>query len=136
MYGNNRLDIELFRTIRLQIALARAAVIENAPEAKSLIDLVRSVSAGLPENENSASAYLEKLSARDIDLDLAIVLYTTYFQSGSKYEDRRNLLEAAIAYFESNRPFDKFSSLSGNTKAKVNIQANVGDNQINIMNNF
>jgi transcriptional regulator with XRE-family HTH domain len=136
MYGDNRLDIELFRTIRLQIALARAAVIENAPEAKSLIDLVRSVSAGLPENENSASAYLEKLSARDIDLDLANVLYTTYFQSGSKYQDRRNLLEAAIAYFESNRPFDKFSSLSGNTKAKVNIQANVGDNQINIMNNF
>jgi transcriptional regulator with XRE-family HTH domain len=136
MYGANKLDIELLRTIRLQIALARAAVIENAPEAKSLIDLVRNDSAGLPDIENSTSAYLETLSAQDIDLDLANVLYTTYFQSGSKYEDRRNLLEAAIVYFETNKSTNKYESLIGNTKAKVNVQANIGDNQINIMNNF
>jgi len=136
MYGANKLDIELFRTIRLQIALARDAVIENEPKAKLLIGMLRNDSARLSENKNSASAYLEKLSTQDIDLDLAIVLYTTYFQSGSKYEDRRNLLEAAIAYFETNKTTNKYESLKGNTKAKINIQANVGDNQINIMNNF
>jgi transcriptional regulator with XRE-family HTH domain len=136
MYGANKLDVELFRTIRLQIALARAAVIESDPEAKSLIVLIRGNSSISSDVASSSSAYLDQLSAQDIDIDLAVALYTTFFQSGSMYQDRRNLLDAAIAYFEANRHSDNFSRVSGNTNEKINIQANVGNDNINIMNNY
>jgi transcriptional regulator with XRE-family HTH domain len=136
MYGANKLDVELFRTIRLQIALARAAVIESDSEAKSLIALIRGNSSISSETASSSSAYLDQLSAQDIDLDLAVALYTTFLQSGSKHQDRRNLLDAAIAYFEANRHSGSFYRVSGNTSEKINIQANVGNNNINIMNNF
>ena len=111
MLGANKLDVALFRTIRLQIALAQATIIDDDAMAQSLLLMLRE---GLPakaENHSAIDSYLERIAPYDPNLDLALALYNGHLWTTDVDAQRRNLLEAALAHFETKKPVNKLASL-------------------------
>ena len=105
IYGINRLNGNLLRTIFTLIALARLAIAENDYKAKEIISEIQNNPTALSVG-SEAFAYLNQLSKDFNDLDLAVVLYTTFYQTDNRNYDSRKLLEAAIGYFTAKSPME------------------------------
>lgn len=125
MTGGAGINLELLRTIRLQIAVARAAVMESNPTASTLLILIRDGRLQETEAEPEIALYLEQLALGDPDTDLALELYNGHFWTQDVNEQHRNLLAAAIAHFEARKPVDRLAALSraAGTTVQVNISA-------------
>jgi transcriptional regulator with XRE-family HTH domain len=132
MHGGSGIDLELLRAIRLQIAVARTAVVDNDSTAKALLLLIREGRLQEAVAEPSLGAFLDRIAPEDSDFDLATELYNGHLWSDDSDAQRRNLLAAAIAHFEARKPIDKLATLaraSGTTA--TNIQINSGTSQRN-----
>lgn len=130
MHGGGGINLNLLRTIRLHVAVAKAAIIQGDPTAKALLLLIRDgqrlAEAG---NEPELRAYLDRLCPEDRDRDLADELYNGHLWADDPATQQRNLLAAAIAYFEARKPLDKLATLDQASGAL--IQINIGTNQRN-----
>lgn len=127
--GGSGIDLELLRTVRLQIAVARSAVIDANPTAKALLFLIRDGRLQEAAEEPGIRAFLDQVAPVDGDVDLALELYNGQLWTDDPDAQRRNLLAAALAYFEARKPIDKVAALarsSGNT-----VQINFGSSQRN-----
>lgn len=131
MTGGAGIRHELLQAIKLQIAVARAAVIDSDPLAKALLVLIRE--GQLADIHDEAFAQLlERIAPADAELDLAVELYNGHLWTTDPVAQRRNLLAAAVAHFEARRPLNKVAALTGEgvqDHSTQNIQFNTGRGQ-------
>lgn len=129
--GNSGIDLDLLRTVRLQIAVARSAIIDANPTAQALLLLIRDGRLQEAAAEPDIRAFLDQIAPTDPDAELAIELYNGQLWTSDAGAQRRNLLAAAIAHFEARKPIDKVAALarSSGTTVQINIspsQRNAG----------
>jgi len=129
MHGGSGIDLELLRTIRLQIAVARAAVIDADPTAKALLLLIRDGRLSEAIADPDLQAFLDRIAPVDSDADLATELYNGHLWTEDSSAQLRNLLAAAVAHFEARKPLDKIAALA--RSAGMTIQINVSPSQRN-----
>jgi transcriptional regulator with XRE-family HTH domain len=113
MAGGSGIRHELFQSIRVQVAVAKAAVLEDNPTAKALLSLIQEGSLGAGEGTDSFRRLLDSIAPVDVDLDLVVQLYNGHQWAPDPITQRRNLVAAAVAHFESRKPFDRLSALVG-----------------------
>lgn len=123
MHGGSGIDLNLLRTIRLQIAVARAAIIDADPVAKVLLLLIRDGRLNEAVADPDLQAFLSRIAPADPDGDLAAELYNGHLWTKDSSEQLRNLLAAAVAHFEARKPLDKMAALV--RSAGPTIQINV-----------
>ncbi|MFM2407783.1 MAG: hypothetical protein RL358_525 [Pseudomonadota bacterium] len=112
MHGGSGIDVELMRSIRLQIDVVRAAVMTGDSIARQLL---RSICEGkLQEStvDSLMSSVLNRISPEDNDFNFALELYNGHLWTDDADAQRRNLLAAAIAHYEARIPIDKVKMLS------------------------
>ena len=127
--GGGGIDLSLLRTIRLQIAVARSAVVDANPTAHALLLLIRDGRLQEIANEPTIGRFLEEIAAPDADSELALELYNGQLWTQDPVAQQRNLLAAAIAHFEARKPIDKLAALS---RAYSNaVQINISPSQRN-----
>lgn len=134
MFGNTGIDLDLLRSIRLQVAVARAAIADADPAAKALLLLIRDGRLQDAAADPDLRAYLDQLCPEDADFNLITELYNGHLWSNDPATQQRNLLAAAIAHFEARKPVDKIASLAKASGAS--IQINIGRNQRNAGRDF
>lgn len=124
MHGGSGIDLELLRAIRLQIAVARTAVIDADPTATALLLLIREGKLQEAASDPALGAFLDRIAPEDTDFDLATELYNGHLWTDDSDAQRRNLLAAAIAHFEARKPIDKIASLA--RASGVTLQIKLG----------
>ncbi len=127
--GGAGINLELLRTIRLQIAVARCAVMEANLTAKSLLLLIRDGRLQEATAEPEIANFLEALALGEQDIDLALELYNGHLWTQDVNAQHRNLLAAAIAHFEARKPVDKLAALARSSGSTVQI--NISPSQRN-----
>lgn len=126
MFGGMGIRPELFQAIRLQIATARAAVIDKDPTAQELLQLIADGQLSLARQEPRFQALLERIAPDAADLDLAVALYNGHLWASDPTAQRRNLLASAIAHFQARPSSDKLGTLAG---PQPTTQINIGKKQ-------
>lgn len=129
MIGGAGIRHDLFRAIRLQISVARSAVIDQNPIAKALLLLIREGQLAAATEEPAFRELLERVSPDDGDLDLAVELYNGHQWATDPVSQRRNLLAAAVAHFETRKPMDPLAALTGVGDSTSVVQLNSGKGQ-------
>jgi len=119
--GGSGIDLELLRTIRLQIAVAKLAVIEGDPTARALLLLIREGRLHEAVAEPELRAFLDRIAPNDCDVDLATELYNGHLWTEDPTVQRRNLLAAAVAHFEARKPLDNMAALARSSRASIQI---------------
>jgi transcriptional regulator with XRE-family HTH domain len=138
MTGDVGIRHELLQAIRIQIAVARAAVNEDDHAARALLILIREGQLAAASTDPHFQALLERIAPADTDLDLAVELYNGHLWASDPIAQRRNLLAAAVAHFETRKPIDKMAAMTGvsATPAPSRVQINTGRGQRIAGNNF
>lgn len=129
MAGAGAINLALMRLIRLYVALARAAVLDENSTAKLLANLIRDGRIHEVLKEAEMASFVESMASLPQDEDLALELYNGHLETQDPIEQQRNLLAAAMAHFESRKPFNKMAVLSRALGATVQI--NIGTSQRN-----
>jgi transcriptional regulator with XRE-family HTH domain len=129
MFGGAGINLDLLRAIRLQVAVARAAVVDDNPTAKALLLLIRDGRLGEATGDPALRAFLDQLCASGDDFELVTELYNGHLWTTDPATQQRNLLAAAVAHFEARKPLDKIASLARASGAT--IQINIGTHQRN-----
>ena len=130
MFGGAKVDLDLVRSIRLYVAVARAAVVEDNPTAKALLLLIRDDRLREAATDRVLGEFLDQLCASGDDFDLVIELYSGHLWASDPVAQRQNLLAAAVAHFDARKPIDKMATLAKASGAS--IQINIGTYQRNI----
>lgn len=110
--GTSGINLDLLRSIHLQIAVARSAIFDNNACAKALLLLIRDDRMQKAAADPGIAQFLEEIEPPDADTDLALELYNGHTWTQDKNAQHRNLLAAAIAHFEARKPIDKLAALS------------------------
>ena len=129
MIGGAGIRHDLFRAIRLQVAVARAAVIGSDPTARALMLLIREGQLNAAAGDPAFKTLLDKLAPEDTDLDLAIELYNGHQWATDPVAQRRNLLAAATAHFDARKPIDRVAAVTGAGMTASVVQVNTGKRQ-------
>lgn len=129
MQGSSGIDLQLFRTIRLQIAVAKAALMDANPTAQALLLLIRDGRIQEVAADPKLHDFLDNIAPGDGDMDLATELYNGHLWTDDATAQQRNLLAAAVAHFEARKPLDKVEALSRASSAT--IQVNISPAQRN-----
>ena len=127
IHGASKIDIELFNAVRLQISVARIAIIDGNPTAQALLRLIREGLLAQATNQAELNVFLDRIIPIDSDWHLATELYNSHLWTDNPDIQRRNLLEAAISHFEARKPVDKLTSLA--RAPASNIQINISPSQ-------
>ena len=134
--GTSPIDLQLFKTIQLQIALVQAAIERGDPHAKILLELLRSEQLTSLENgDSSFGELLNSLDTGDTNLDLVLELYNGCLGNADPVARYQDLLESVIAHFESKKPLDKLAALMRAHKGGT-LQINLNSNSRNAGRDF
>ena len=129
MIGGAGIHHDLFRAIRLQIAVARAAVMGGDATARALMLLIREGQLAAAADDPAFGELLERVAPDDADLDLAVELYNGHQWTSDPLSQRRNLLAAAAAHFEARKPVDRLAAVTGAPDRRAVVQINTGPGQ-------
>lgn len=129
MTGGTGIRNDLFFTIRLQIAVARSAVVDQNPTARALLLLIREGQLAAASEEPVFKEFLDQVVPEDRDLDLTVELYNGHQWATDPVSQRRNLLAAAVAHFEARKPVDRLAALTGTDANAPLVQVNTGKGQ-------
>lgn len=129
MFGGAGINLDLLRAIRLHVAVARAAMLEDNPTAKALLLLIRDGRLSEATADLTLRAFLDQLCAGGDDFELVTELYNGHLWETDPSAQQRNLLAAAVAHFETRKPIDKLATLA--QASGTTIQINIGTNQRN-----
>lgn len=104
MFGNSQIDIPRFKEVRLLVAVARAAVLDNNPAATAVVLLVNSRSLQLTAKDATLKAFLDGLQCQDCDIDLVTDIYNRYQATHSPSLPRDFVMADAIRHFQLLKP--------------------------------
>ena len=134
--GTSPIDLQLFKTIQLQIALVQAAIERGDHHAKILLELLRSKQLVGPGHDGANfEELLNSLDAGDANLDLTLELYNGCLGNADPEARHQDLLETVITHFESKKPIDKLAALMRANKGGA-IQINLNSNSRNAGRDF
>lgn len=119
--GQSGIDLDLWRTIRLQIAVARSAILDANPPAQALLLMIREGSLQEAVANPDIRTFLDQIEPTDPDVELAIELYNGQLWTSDADAQRRNLLAGAIAHFEAIKPIDKVVALARSSGSAVQV---------------
>lgn len=126
MTGGSGIRQELFEAINLQIAVVRAAVMQQDMSARALMILIQEGQMSAAAADTAFAQLLEHLALQPISHDdqrLAVELYNGHLWGSDPIAQRRNLLAAIIAHFEARKPRDRVAVVTGLTGAPVSPKA-------------
>lgn len=129
MAGAGAINLDLMRSIRLYVALARAAVLDENTTAQLLTKLIRDGRINEVLKEAEMASFVDSITPLVEDADLTVELYNGHLETQDPIEQQRNVLAAAMAHFVSRKPFDKMAALSSTFGSTVQI--NIGNVQRN-----
>ncbi len=112
LIGTSGIDLALLRTIRLQIAVAKRAVLDCDLAARELLSLIRDGRTEEAKGRADVARLLKEIAPDDEDYDLASELYNGHVSTQDENAKHRNLLGAAVAHFEARKPMNMLASLS------------------------
>jgi transcriptional regulator with XRE-family HTH domain len=121
LFGGASINLDLLRAIRLQVAVARAAIAEGEPTAKALLLLIRDGRLEEASADPDLHAFLDRLCPENEDFDLSTELYNGHLWSADPATQQRNLLAAAVAHFEARKPIDKLATLARASGPKIQV---------------
>lgn len=110
--GRGYIDLDLLRSIRLYVALARGAIIQQNTTAVTVARLIRDGRIREVLQDSDIAAFVQSIATTVEDSDLALELYNGHLETQDPIEQQRNLLTAAMAHFESRKPFNSLAVLS------------------------
>lgn len=113
MFGGVGIRQDLLRAIRLQIAVARSAILEKDATAQELLALIADDRLEAAGSDARFRKLLDRIAPGDPDEDLAITLYNGHLWASDPISQRRNILASAVAHFENQTRSDKLSALRG-----------------------
>lgn len=119
MLGGGSIQVGLFQAIRLQVALAREAILESNPTARALLLLVREGQLSAAEQDPVFRGLLDALRLREEDVELVVELYNGHQWTADPIAQRRNILAAAMAHFEARQPIDRMSTLRAASRSST-----------------
>ena len=130
MLGGAGIQTDLFFAIRLQVAVVRAAVLDSEPIARALLLLLRDGRVSEADQDPVLRECLERMSPEAVDVDLVVQLYNGHLWSTDPDTQRRNILEAAVAHFQSLKPDDRMKAITGQRSVTTPAtQINTGKRQ-------
>jgi len=129
MAGAGAINLDLMRSIRLYVSLAREAILGDNATAKLVSNLIRDGRVNELLKEAEIATFVESITPLAEDADLAVELYNGHLETQDPIEQQRNVLAAALAHFESRKPFNKMAAISRVLGATVQI--NIGASQRN-----
>ncbi|WP_342130040.1 helix-turn-helix domain-containing protein [Hydrogenophaga sp. OTU3427] len=129
MTGGAGIRHDLFRVIRLQIAVARSAVVDQDATARALLLLIKEGQLAAAAEDTAFKEFLDRVAPEDSDLNLAVELYNGHQWATDPISQRRNLLAAAVAHFEARKPVDRLAALTGADANAPLVQVNTGKGQ-------
>jgi hypothetical protein len=91
--------------------------------------LIREGQLAAAEKEPAFKTLLNQLAPDDADLDLTVELYNGHQWASDPIAQRRNLLAAAAAHFESRKPIDRMAAITGQSAETSIVQVNSGKGQ-------
>ncbi len=121
MLGGGSIQVSLFQAIRLQVALARQAILESDPTARALLLLVREGQLCAAEKDPVFRDLLDGLRLRDEDIELVVELYNGHQWTPDPVAQRHNILAAAMAHFEARKPIDRMSALKASARPSTAV---------------
>ena len=113
MFCTDGIKAELFETVRLQVATARAAVLDQDPIAADLLQLLAVGKLDELRSDSRFSLLLDKIAPSDDDLQLAVALYNGHTTGADSAPKLRQLLASAVTFFRSRASDDKIGALIG-----------------------
>ena len=116
MTGSTGIRPDLFRAVRMQIALARAAVVGGRRTAIEILQTIRNGDLAAVSERPLFADFLAHLVLEEQDVDLAVQLYNSTQWASDPISQKRNLLEGAIAHFEARKPIDILSAITGKSR--------------------
>ncbi len=126
MFGGSGIRTDLFLAVRLQVAIARAAVVDGNSIARSLLELIRQGHLDTSKDSQAYRDLLDAIAPADADVDLAVQLYNSQQWTVDPVSMRQNLIAAAVAHFESTLHVDKLSLLAGSKEGAHAVQVITG----------
>lgn len=113
MTGHKAIDHRLMSAIELQVAVVKAAIIDNNNEAKDLLSSLRRDNFQTSDLEGNYDALLNALVPSNSDLQLFVDLYNRNILLNDSKTQKQNTLSAALIHYEASKPNSKLSKLSG-----------------------
>jgi transcriptional regulator with XRE-family HTH domain len=133
MYGGEPIEIGLFQHIVWQIQLVRAALIDEQPAARQLLDSLYQQ----PDTDTTtftASDWQASHTSLSLDdLALATVLYNSHLWTQDADQRIRNIHAAVLTHFQVQKPANHLQSLANALRPEQPVQRIT---QINIGNNI
>jgi len=112
MFGGHGIDLELLRSIRLKVAVARAAIADNNPTANTLLCLIRDGQLSEATGDPEIVSFLDQTTDRVDDFELVTELYNGHIQTADPVLQHQNLLAAAVTHFQAHKSIDKIAALA------------------------
>lgn len=132
MYGGEPIELALFQHIVWQIQLVRAALIDEQPAAKQLLDTLYSRQEGAASSLAESDWQAGLTSLGQDDLALAMVLYNSHLWTQDVNQRVCNIHAAVLAHFQMQKPVNNlqslFSALQSQRPAQSITQINIGNN--------
>lgn len=139
MTGHKLIDHNMIDSIDLQIAVVKAAIVDDNASAKALLKLLKQDGFNEGQLDKSYEKVLDEIAPSNHEMKLIIDLYNRNIQTNDSKAQRLNTLSAAILHYEAYKPGSRLSKLSGNSNMpipKSNLQVNNGKHIIATQNNY
>lgn len=112
MLGERPVSVDAFKLVAAEVALARAAKIDDKPEAARLLHDLMSSSPAIAVDELTTA--LQPYLTLGEEIVFASILYNAHIGTTDLAERVRSALSTAAAYYESRRPLDLLRAAMGN----------------------
>lgn len=127
MLGHKNINHEVISTIELQVGVVKAAIIDNDQTAHEIVTMLKRDDFNSSFLNPTHEIFLEKLAPNSLDLNLIVDLYNRNIQLIDNKLQRQNTISAAILFFQSAKPSNMLSRLSGEStlpSTSINTQIN------------
>lgn len=113
MFGDAPINLELFKTIALQIEIARAAMLSDHPVARALIEEIQGKRVpGSVSRTPDGESWIKDWSGRIDDACQAATIYNAHLQIKSRRKRVQESLASALVYIEAHKPVDIAAALA------------------------
>lgn len=126
MFGSSGIRSDEYQAVRLQVAAARAAVIDNDPVAGSLVDFL------LADRQDEVRAradfrqLLERLVPAESDFGLTITLYNSHTGGSDPVAQRQRLVASAVAHFQAQQSSNAVDAIWGRPAGAFRTSSKAG----------
>lgn len=121
MYGGEPIKVSLFLHIVWQIQLVRAALLDERPAAKQLLESLHRQNESTMPPSSESTWHPDPGLLKHEDLTFATELYNSHLWAQDEAQRIRNIHAAVVAHFQVQKPTNHPQSLAVALRGTVNI---------------